>query len=862
LRNLLVLFLLLIISAGCATGPQSKPIDLSHWPQGPMNEAETALLPPDFSSALDSVRNGKIKQALKQAQAQIDLHPEEPNLYLLKTKILLLMERKQEALDFLSEQIVQRPDIIEFREVRGFVLKDMGYNESAKADLLAAAQADIPHLELYIALAELLAEEKNLPESLSFIEKAVSLSPKSDELWFEKAQIELRIKRLEESLLSIRKAIELAPEVLKYQQFYIDFLSYTGQKSKLGTELTSLFHQFPNTPYFALRLSTHHIEAVEIEQAKDVLEKSLTHNRDSELLHFQLAAILSATKQYGAAENHFIAGLKLKPSNHVAHVQLSKIYLIQGEIKAAQAELEAAVKHGSPDLFVYRALSKLYNDTRDSYLAEKYIRKGLAISDNDGPLLLEYGNLLERRHKYEQAIYAYERALNKSNNKVYLLGKLTSLHRKLGNFEEAKKFIKLALHSDPKSSWVLVQQAELFIHMGSWGEALDVVNKMIQLTPEDYWPYAKKAVILIQLDKFEEAEKQILLAYQKKPDVYRLKELEGQILAHLGKYPQAAAAYEIALKANPDNALIWAKLAYARLPFDREKALEAVSRALELEDFELTGLELYLYLTHKSSEVWGFSPTSEEAKIHQLIIERKHPAAAKRLEKLNSPYKPYLSFFNQIFVKGKKATLSVYQDQPLTKGPGWFSFYQSTQALFNANDPAALSHLQAANQLSPQNPWIEARLAYGYELKKEFTKAIPLLEAHLVKRPQSLWAKLRLALNYDLSAMPLKSEAMYLEIIKSRPDDHVALNNLAWLYATAKDPKMRKLDEALGLSEKAVTLRASSANLDTLAEILYLKHQYKPALKVIDQALEQDRESLDYFKKQKKKILNALEKHE
>jgi len=836
-------------------------MDLSDWPQGPIDSTVRTTPSPDFSSILEQIQGHQAQQALKATEEQIELHPEEPNLYFLKAKILLLMDRKQEALDFLSTQIEQRPDLPAFREIRGFVLKELGYLESAKADLLHAAQADLPHLELYIALSQLSAEEKNLPASLSFLEKAVVLSPNSDHLWFQKAQIELRIKRLEASFASVQQAIKIAPEKLKYQQFYIDFLGYTGQKGKLGKELNALFIKFPKSPWFALRLSTYHIEAREITEAKEVLETSLKSNPSSELLHFQIGAILSALKEYKPAESHFKKGLELRPTNDVAMVQLAKIYLIQGKIAQAQAQLESAVSNGSTDLFAFRALAKLFNDTRDSHLAEKYITKGLEVSSTDPLLLTEYGKLLERRRQYKQAVYAFQGALKESPNKVYLFGKLTSLNRKLHQYDEAKKFIKLAIHAAPDSAWIKVQQVELYIQMAQWKEALTFVDQMIKLTPDDYWPYAKKAVILIQLDRFSEAEQFIQQAYQKKPDVYRLKELEGQVLAHLKRYTEAVAAYEVALKANPDNALIWSKLAYAYLPLDPEKSLTAVSRALELEDFELTGLELYLFLTKKSSDVWGFSPTSKEAKIHQQIINGDHVGATKALKRLKSPYKAYLSFFNQIFLNGKKAKLSVAQKEPLTQGPGWFAFYQAAQGLFDKNEPVALAHFEAANRLSPGNPWIEARLAYSYELNKEFAKAIPLLESHLKKRPQSLWAKLRLALNYDLAGMSEDSEAMYLEIIKAKPNDHVALNNLAWLYATAKTPKMRKLDEALALSEKAVTLRASSANLDTLAEIFYLKKQYKGALKVIDQALEQDKESLDYFKKQKKKILNALENH-
>ena len=132
----------------------------------------------------------------------------------------------------------------------------------------------------------------------------------------------------------------------------------------------------------------------------------------------------------------------------------------------------------------------------------------------------------------------------------------------------------------------------------------------------------------------------------------------------------------------------------------------------------------------------------------------------------------------------------------------------------------------------------------------------------MTAHPGNLWGQLRLALNYDLAQQGRLSEEVYQQILAKRPGEAIALNNLAWLYATSTDPALKsKIDDALALSLKAVSLSPSSANLDTLAEIYYIQKDYEKALKTIERALDQDRKSLDYFKKQKKKILKALEQN-
>jgi len=79
------------------------------------------------------------------------------------------------------------------------------------------------------------------------------------------------------------------------------------------------------------------------------------------------------------------------------------------------------------------------------------------------------------------------------------------------------------------------------------------------------------------------------------------------------------------------------------------------------------------------------------------------------------------------------------------------------------------------------------------------------------------------------------------------------------MYLTTDKPEMKKIDDALRLSLKAVKRSPSSANLDTLAEAYYQKGIFNKALKAIERALDQDRGNSDYFKKQKKKILKALQ---
>ncbi|MDT8447240.1 MAG: tetratricopeptide repeat protein [bacterium] len=858
MRRLIYLIPLGLLLA-CSATPSVEPLDVSDWPASP---AHSAASPPEakaYQLILTEVRQGELEKAQKATEALLATHRQDANLYLLKVKILLTRGRQQEALDFLTTQIQEQPDFVELLALRGQVLLDLGYKESAKQDLIAAEAAGVVRVELQVALAQIYQEDKNLHRAVEHLRKAIAIEPENDQLWFQRAQAELQLGQLQQALLSSMRTIELKPNNPRYQQFYIDFLSYTGQKSALGRQLKEMVKRFPDEPWFALHLSTWHIEQMELLPAKQVIEEALKHQPKDHLLHFQLATILGAEKEYDRAVEHFKQGLETKPESYLAMVQIGRIYLAQNELEQAVEWLEKARETGSRDLFVFESLARIYNQRGDSFLAEQVIVEGLNLEGDNTALLLEYGTLLERRRKYDKATLAFEEALKQHPKNNFILGKLGNLYRISKNYDKAVQYLETASKAQPRSPWIKAHLVELYTETENWPKALSEIEEMMEQNPDDYWPYAKRALIRLKQERLTEAESDIKQAIDKNPEAHWLREFEGQILARLDRPKEAARAFELALASNPDNAFLLVRLGYARLHFDRDKALEAVTAALDLEDFELSGLELYLYLKGQTAQTWGFEPQGLEAQIYELIIHKKTEQASAALKKLKSPYQPYLKFFADILEEGPNARLSVYSKKPLQGAPAWFGFYQAAHAMFLKEQDQALAHLQASHQARPEDPWIQARLAYGYELDKQYEPAIQLLNQHLTQRPQSLWAKLRLALNYDMAGHPKESESMYLEILAQYPEDHIALNNLAWLYVTAKDPALRHLEKALELSQKAVKLSPTSANLDTLAEIYFLKQQYKMALRTIERALDQDRESLDYFKKQKKKILRALQ---
>lgn len=99
-----------------------------------------------------------------------------------------------------------------------------------------------------------------------------------------------------------------------------------------------------------------------------------------------------------------------------------------------------------------------------------------------------------------------------------------------------------------------------------------------------------------------------------------------------------------------------------------------------------------------------------------------------------------------------------------------------------------------------------------------------------------------------------EATALYQEVIKSNPDDAAALNNLAWLYATADDQTVRDESMALTLALEAARRDPQPHVLDTLAEAYFVNGNRQKALETIDVAISLRPQDLWYYEKQRRKF--------
>ncbi len=103
---------------------------------------------------------------------------------------------------------------------------------------------------------------------------------------------------------------------------------------------------------------------------------------------------------------------------------------------------------------------------------------------------------------------------------------------------------------------------------------------------------------------------------------------------------------------------------------------------------------------------------------------------------------------------------------------------------------------------------------------------------------------------YYNSGQLKKAVDAYEKVLELDPENIHALNNLAWLFSTCRNPDLRNYKQALLLAEKALSIDRVPYILDTYAQACFVNGLYGKAVKASEEALLKATKRRAYYRKQ------------
>ena len=433
-----------------------------------------------------------------------------------------------------------------------------------------------------------------------------------------------------------------------------------------------------------------------------------------------------------------------------------------------------------------------------------------------GEFLLNQGN-------YALAVLEFQDALDIDPNSSTIHVSIADAYRRLGRSKRAEDHLEIAIDLNPKDLSGRELLGQLYLVNRQYEKALAQFLALSKID-ENNDNYLTIIGDLHKLQKqWDKSIDFFLKAFEINPQNFKALESAMQVSLSTESFEKAEEVCKKLVQYNSNNISYW--LTYKQITaYNRnyESTLLAIS---EIE--RLQGRTINLTL-EKSAVLQEMNDIDSAIKI---LLEAHNPDSAKLdiIKQLVSLYLEKENFIDATVFN--KVLLQEFSNDPS-------GYINAAIISLNNNSPEeAIKYLEPNIEKYINNYSALYLVGTSYFQIKNLSSAERYLNLSLKIYPQSRSSKHTLAMIYDQTGRWIKSDSLYLELIKTDSTDAQAYNNFAYSLVERK----ANLELALEMSLIANKIRPNSAPyLDTLGWIYFHLEQFEKSLEYVQKSYSMD----------------------
>ncbi|HOL18614.1 MAG TPA: tetratricopeptide repeat protein [Candidatus Hydrogenedens sp.] len=433
-------------------------------------------------------RQGNWKEALAHYEKALKIVPDFTYVLDKYGRILSSQGRSEEALAFYKKALETDPSYQDVYYLIGRELRNLGRLEEARNTLVKAIELNPKDARALCELGNILADDGEWDTAGDYYQQAISAKPDFAYAYERLGRILFAKDNLNEAENSFKKAIELNPE---YQDS-IYLLGCVVKKQERLNEAETYFRKAVELNVRDARAWNELGEIMEIkkdyEQAVYCYEKALEAYPQFSYVIAKMGAIYANQGEYEKSLEKLKLALNVNPDFQNVCYMIGQVLSRMGNKEEAITYLEKAIKMNPNDARAHRELAILIQDD-DPEKAIEHFKKALEIVPDFTLVLNNWGSLLVKLNKWDEAEKKFYEALKIRPNDELAYYNLAQLAEKRGNTEEAIELYQKGMVNSPDNSYIPYDLGVLYDRMGRMKEAEEMYNKALEIDDKNPLAY-------------------------------------------------------------------------------------------------------------------------------------------------------------------------------------------------------------------------------------------------------------------------------------------------------------------------------------------------------------------------------------
>ncbi len=534
--------------------------------------------------------------------------------------------------------------------------------------------------------------------------------------------------------------------------------------------------------------------------------------------HWELGRLEEAIPYYKRA-------VELAPEFAFAHNNLGVSLKQMGRLEEAIACYKKAIELDPKYAMCHSNFGLALQARGQIEEAVAFCKKAIELDPIDTKVHNGLGEVLRLQNKLDAAIGCYRRAIELDPKNAPAHNNLGLAIGEQGNLEEAVASVHKAIELDAKQTIFHNDLGTILAQQGKLEQAIACFRKAIELDPKNVMAHTNWALALLEQKKFAEAIAFCRTAFEIDPRFARAHYVLGDILSCQGKLNEAVAAYRVALRLDPKYIAAHNDLGLAlRKQGESDDAIASFRRAIEIDPkYPQAHLNLGLAL-------------HDQGKLDEAIA-----CCRKVTELAPKAAQPHYGIAVSLQTQGKlKEAVASYREAIKRDSKYLDALNNLGNALREQRElDEAIACYRKAVEIDPKFAMAHNNLGVALGEQGKLDDAIACCKRAIEIDANHVPAYRNLGLTLMQQGKREEAIAIYRKGIAVNPEDALMLNNLAWLFATSPETRLRNPQEAVALARRAVKHDAKGwHNWNTLSIAAYRVEKWQEALDAREEAIQ------------------------